>query len=445
MATFLCKSLIAKRAGRDSALLLQKRHERPSGAANGGRLQPLPAAHPDGDGAAQAGQQADHRPEGIGAVGERDAGDIHAERTADHRQRHEDHGHRRQDEYRPVHLVGAGVEDLLVHQHRPLGQCLQLLAKAGGPGGGFPQADPVTGTQKGQILDLERVEHVALRPDEPPEGDQRPALLGERRADVGSLSGHQGLLDVVETVSHVLDQRLQAVGGAQPEPGDEIGRGHRRLLGLLPLGDPQQFGNVEFGGNDHALLLEQQAEELPADLLGVRVGTGDPQDHQRLVLQHGAAGARGRGDQDVGVELPDLLLQPRLELRRAQSARNQGEAARRHDKGALFLIRQPPHAAPAVEHEDRMPVLRGKTLGDRVAGCFRARLPFGSTQPPQSGGKALARDQRPRRAGSAAPRSLPRVPWPRTARCPACGRSCRSRRPAWRCPSPAAPVRRRGR
>ncbi len=44
--------------------------------------------------------------------------------------------------------------------------------------------------------------------------------------------------------------------------------------------------------------------------------------------------------QDIGVEFADLLLQPRLELRRAQSAGNQGKAPRRHDKGALLLIRQ---------------------------------------------------------------------------------------------------------
>ena len=42
-----------------------------------------------------------------------------------------------------VHLLGAGVENLLMHQHRAFGQRLQLIAEPGGAGRGLAQADAI--------------------------------------------------------------------------------------------------------------------------------------------------------------------------------------------------------------------------------------------------------------------------------------------------------------
>ena len=98
--------------------------------------------------AAKDGEGGEDAPEGPGLVGEGDAGDVHAEDAADHRQRHEDHGDRGEDQHGLVHLLGAGVEDLLVDQHRALRERLQLVAEAGAAGGGLAQADAVAGGEE---------------------------------------------------------------------------------------------------------------------------------------------------------------------------------------------------------------------------------------------------------------------------------------------------------
>ena len=171
--------------------------------------------------------------------------------------------------------------------------------------------------KKREVLDLEGVEDVAQRPDQAAEVDQRAAQLGEaRRARPWCVLAHQALLDVVEAVAELLDQRLEPVGGAEAEAGDEIGGAQRRVVGLLPLRDAEELGDVELGGDDHPALLDAEGEELAADILGIGAGAGDAHDHHRLVVEHRAARA-GVGDgQQVGGEVADLLLEPDLELGR---------------------------------------------------------------------------------------------------------------------------------
>ena len=63
--------------------------------------------------------------------------------------------------------------------------------------------------------------------------------------DLLAVLGHQPLLDVVEPVAQLLDQRLQPVGGTQAQAGHEIGGRHRRMVALLPLRDAEELGDVE--------------------------------------------------------------------------------------------------------------------------------------------------------------------------------------------------------
>ena len=102
-------------------------------------------------------------------------------------------------------------------------------------GRSFAQAQPVAGGEEGQVFDFERVEHVAQRPDQATEADQRAAQMRQLVARLGVVLDDQGFLDVIEAVAEHFHQRLQPVGGAQAETRDQIGGGNRRVMGLLPI------------------------------------------------------------------------------------------------------------------------------------------------------------------------------------------------------------------